>query len=204
MAYNNSIPQPTDRIKASQNDILNNFAAIDTVVSVDHVTFDDPSGNQGKHNTVSLPNYDGAAASPTAAADEIKLFTKAVSGITQLFVLPETGDTSTAERNITYANRTAKGETMLPSGIRLQWGNDQTPAGGTVNVTYPSAFTSVFGIYLTVEVSAGGDPLAPDDAFVRVYQFGVADFDVTAWDYSGALGARQPAATFFRWFAVGI
>ena len=209
MAYSNNIPQPTDRIKSSQNDILQNFISISTLIGIDHVNFDAASGNQGKHNVVSMPNFVGGAASPVAGANEIKLFTKVVGApaVTQIFVLPSTGEANAldrSERNITFANRTAKGETKLPSGIRLQWGNDQTPAGGLINVAFPSAFATVFGIYLTVEVSVGGTPADAGDGFVRVYQFGVADFDVSGWNYGGALGARQTAALFFRWFAVGI
>ncbi len=48
MSYQNNIPQPTDALSQSQSDILNNFAAIQTLIDVDHVDF--ANINQGKHN----------------------------------------------------------------------------------------------------------------------------------------------------------
>jgi len=201
MAYNKDIPQPTDRIKASQNDILQNFQSINTVVSVDHVTFDAASGNQGKHNTVSMPNYVGGAASPVAVADEIKLFTKAVAGVTQLFVLPEAGDTLLPERNITGATRGFIGETTLPSGIKLKWGNDSTVAG-LLTVTFASTFTELYNLQLSISTVGGTNATGIEDVAIRSYQIGNADFKVVTYRVSlFASGTRQ--ASPFQWFAIG-
>jgi hypothetical protein len=64
MPYNANIPQATDQISDSQNDILQNFESILTLVDVNHVTFDDP--NQGKHFLVEMPQQAGPAFAPPA------------------------------------------------------------------------------------------------------------------------------------------
>ena len=99
MAYSNNIPQPTDRIKASQNDILQNFISISTLIGIDHVNFDAASGNQGKHNVVSMPNFVGGAASPVAVADEIKLFAKYLKISKNYFEFGSGGSTLYAIQN---------------------------------------------------------------------------------------------------------
>ncbi len=202
MAYSNNIPQPTDRIKASQNDILQNFISISTLIGIDHVNFDAASGNQGKHNVVSMPNFVGGAASPVAVANEIKLFAKADGGgITQLFVLPESGDTLLPERNITGATRGFTGETTLPSGIKLKWGNNSTVAG-LLTVTFASPFTELYNLQLSISTVGGTNATGTQDVAIRSYEIGNVDFKVVTYRVSlFASGTRQ--ASPFQWYAIG-
>ena len=69
MAYQNNIPQASDQINKSQADILNNFAAIQTLIDANHVGFANPT-NQGKHNFVSLPLTSSSPAAPAFLATE--------------------------------------------------------------------------------------------------------------------------------------
>ena len=71
MAYNNAIPQANQPLNTSQADILANFAAIKTLVDINHVTFDIP--DQGKHKHVSFPLQ---SAAPVFAANETGLYNK--------------------------------------------------------------------------------------------------------------------------------
>lgn len=203
MAYNNNIPQPTDIPSASQNDLLQNFISIDTLITVDHVTFDDASGNQGKHNVVSMPNYVGGAASPVAAADEIKLFTKAdSSGITQLFLLPESGDALTAERNISGATRANTGECTLPSGIKIKWGRESTAANGLLTKVFATAFTSIFTIQVSVASQSISNARAADSA-IRVYEFDTASFKAVGFALDGLTNPGTRRVVGFHWMAIG-
>ncbi len=201
MAYSKDIPQPTDEIDASQNDLLENFRSISTLIGIDHVNFDAPSGNQGKHNTVSMPNFVGVAASPVAVADEIKLFAKADGGgITQLFVLPEAGDTLLPERNITGATRTNTGETILPSGIEIKWGRASTNGIGESTVVFATAFpTSIFTVY-AVNSQPAGTVADGEDGFLRVYTFITTQFQVRSYSSPSAAKANFP----YTWFAIGV
>lgn len=73
MVYNNAIPQPGDNLSASQSQILNNFAQLNTSFGIDHYPFTDNTVNLGKHNQVSQPPIDPLA-HPATAAGEIKLY----------------------------------------------------------------------------------------------------------------------------------
>jgi hypothetical protein len=53
MAYNNSIPLPTDWISASQPQIKDNFTALDTFFAVNHITYSAGSDN-GEHTKVTF------------------------------------------------------------------------------------------------------------------------------------------------------
>ena len=69
MAYQNNIPQPTQRLKDSQGDLLANFQALQTFLEVNHVTFG--SGDEGKHKWVSFPTQGSA---PSFAGGEEGLY----------------------------------------------------------------------------------------------------------------------------------
>jgi len=55
MAFNANIPQPTDRLSTSQQDLLNNNSALNTVFGIDHYPFDNATANSGFHNVVTQP-----------------------------------------------------------------------------------------------------------------------------------------------------
>jgi hypothetical protein len=72
-AYNPNIPQPTDFLSNSQQDMLNNFSQANTTMGVDHYSFDDATANNGKHNKVTTPIITGAA-HPVTAVNEPKFY----------------------------------------------------------------------------------------------------------------------------------
>lgn len=73
MVYNANIPQPGDILSDSQNDLLNNFAQLNTSFGIDHYPFTDNSVNLGEHNQVTQPQIIGAA-HPATAAGQCKLY----------------------------------------------------------------------------------------------------------------------------------
>jgi len=145
MAYNDSIPQPTDKIKDSQNDILQNFQAIKSAFDIDHVTFD--LANEGKHNQTTFPEL-GAA--PTTLANERAVYAKQSTLTTQaeLFTRRESNGT---EVEFTARLGATPGWTILPSGIILKWG--ASTANGSTTLVLPVAATiPVFTTIFTVQV----------------------------------------------------
>lgn len=135
MAYTNNVPQANQRIKDTQSPILNNFAAIQTVVAVNHVTFDDPSGDQGKHKFVTFPRQ---AADPATGLTEINLYSKlnATSARSELYISNGAG----AIFPFTIAAGPVNAAwTYLPSGVILKYG---TIAAGPIN---PSTFANGAG-----------------------------------------------------------
>jgi hypothetical protein len=69
VTWQTNIPQATDLISVSQNDLLQNFQAVDAAWNINHDDFN--SATQGKHKFVEMPNQ---GADPGGAAAEFTLF----------------------------------------------------------------------------------------------------------------------------------
>ena len=153
MAYNNNIPQATDLISQSQSAILNNFAAIATVVEQDHEAFN--SANEGKHKQAVFPVQ---AAAPTTGASEVGLYSKtsAVTGNSELVYVPESAGT---EVEFTAATKATAGWAILPSGIMMKWGTGSVGNNSSATATYDSAkaFTTVYSAQVTMTGASGQD-----------------------------------------------
>ena len=197
MAYNSAIPAATDRLIDSQAALLANFAAIKTLIDVNHVTFDDASGNQGKHAYVSLPEQ---AASPTTAADEVAIFSRlsTLTATSELAIRKE-GNGDVVE--FTSCKASGCGWARLPSGILLKWGNSS--ANGSTTITFPvaadtPAFTTIFSINLTTWYENTSD----GDGFVRLGKF------AAPWTTFKAYGSKRTSTTnklvSFQYLAIGI
>lgn len=70
-SYNPNIPQPSDFLSDSQQDILDNFIQSNVSFGVNHYNFSDGSANNGKHNKVTTPLIVGSAHPATAANEPI-------------------------------------------------------------------------------------------------------------------------------------
>lgn len=133
MAYNSDIPEASDDPSQSQGQILANFQALNTFLSVNHVALND--GDQGKHKFVQMPEQGSA---PATAANEGALYTKAVSGVTQLFFREES---SGSERQLTSSFSAATNGTLtIPGGLLIQWG-----LASAVNTSSNINFNTAFG-----------------------------------------------------------
>lgn len=73
MAYNDAIPQAANKLLTDQQNMLANFASLQSTFLVDHYGFNTPSvaGDIGKHKTMTTP---AQGAAPSAAADEPVMF----------------------------------------------------------------------------------------------------------------------------------
>lgn len=127
--YNASIPQPSNKLRNSQSDLLGNFTAINDFVSEDHVGFN--VANIGKHNKVTFPVQ---AAAPAFAAGENGIYNKLFNTGTnptnknELYVHKQRNAT-TAEIPFTASSLSntnpltlGKGWSYLPSGFLFVWG----------------------------------------------------------------------------------
>lgn len=193
MAYQQNIPQPTDKMKDSQNDILGNFQAIKTGFDINHYAFD--SSNEGKHMYVSLPEQ---SAGPTTAANEVAIYSKesTLTTVAELFVRKESsGD----EIEFTSSLQAADGWSYLPSGILIKWGDETTIGASTI--TFPTAatipaFTAIYAILLTVVSAGAGD----DDLAIRLVSKTTTTFDV----YGSNRSTTGAASVIFHYLAIGI
>ena len=162
-AYQANIPQASQRIKDSQADLLANFAAIKTLIDVNHDTFG--STTEGKHKWVTMPTQ-GAA--PATLLGETALYTKtsALTALPELFFRSQSSGT---ELGVTEAKLTAHmpGWAKLPCGLIMQWGGGNVVSTGTTlayPITFPTDYIVTFistanvaGAYAyTVTVSTTG------------------------------------------------
>ena len=168
MAYTNSIPNATDRPSDSQPLIKANFQSIYTVNGINHVQFDDPSGDQGKHKYVSFPLQ---SASPTTATTEVALFsrTSTLTGLVELAIRKQSDGTVT---ELTSALKATDGWTILPSGLLLKWGLGTSTTGGLVTFTWNTGATiPVFSSVFHVQVSPSNTSTGDINAVTRIVDF---------------------------------
>jgi hypothetical protein len=81
MAFNPAIPAANDQLSQSQTDIQGNFAAINTLVGINHIDFG--ATGAGKHLYLQMPEH----AAPATAIDEAGLYANVgvTSAVTELF-----------------------------------------------------------------------------------------------------------------------
>jgi hypothetical protein len=168
--YNANIPQPTDQISQSQDQILQNFQSIQNLIDVNHVDF--ASGDQGKHKWVTMPVQGAIPPSGSGfASGEIGLYnaTNATTTVSELYInktdqvtvvqVPSTA--STLSINSAPAMNAGMW-TYLPSGILLKSGSS-TGVNGLVTVTIPTgvgvspAFTQILSIIVCPYFEESGD-----------------------------------------------
>ena len=147
MAYNAAIPTANQRIKDSQQPIQDNFAAIQTLINVNHGTFGSP--DQGKHIFVTFPRQ-GAA--PATGLTDVALYS---------ILGPSSGNTELAFRNqnngtssiFTEAKKQQNGWTRLPSGILMAWGTATCSPTISINFALYNGvvFTTVYSVNASVQ-----------------------------------------------------
>jgi len=192
MAYNATIPKPTDALQDSQGDILDNFAAIKLFVDVDHKTFGD--ANQGAHAKVTLPDF-AAAATFTGTNAGIYAQTSTLTTKNELYshVTGRTDVPFTAS----YGDETAtQGWAYLPSGILLKWGTaSKTGLAQSVffekNVGVIPEFTEIYNVQ--VSTFTVGDFFAWHQSYTTI------GFTVNCTERSTA----GTATVGFEYFAIG-
>ena len=199
MAYNEAIPQSTDLLSQSQADIQTNFAAIKTLVDINHETFD--TADQGKHKHVTLTEQ---GADPTTAANEVAVYAKlsALGGLGAALYIRDEGDGTVT--NFTSAGKAANGWTRLPSGILLKWGSGTTGAGAQafvlpVDATIP-IYTTIYSVTLTPNGDGG---LGLYDYMPYLLSFSAAPDTINVYGSARTVNATR-ANINFRYLVIGI
>jgi len=185
MSYNPNIPQPTDFVSISQNDILNNFTQINTTFDEDHYTFD-AAANNGKHKSVTLP--EGAAIGTDPG--EIALYSKDDGTRPALYLRQENDGTEIQMSGISPSAAT-NGYTFLPGGMLLQWNTSTINPSGSTTINFPTAFS---GTAYSVVVTPLRDSSNTDIVYIKPGTIAAASFQVR----NTAAGITQCC-----WMAVG-
>ena len=153
MAYTIVPVDANEAFSVSQPKITDNFAAINTVISIDHETFD--AVNQGKHKWVKFTEQSDQA----TLSDEMLLYTKDNAGEPNLYLRKESSGTifnmtpSTSGHGVANA---ASGSETLPSGLKLIWGTGTASGAGSVITFADGGFPSYcFNVTATLFGMAG-------------------------------------------------
>lgn len=166
----NSVPQAPQSLGQTQPLIQTNFSVIDAAFSINHVQYNDGSGNQGKHNLVDFPVQSVA---PTFAATDTGLFNKVPAAPFPLTTKQETfihtqhfsgaQDIPMTASILSTSTPTvfSSGWTYLPSGLILKWAANISCTGLQV-VTFPAggnipAFTTCLTVIPQIAQGGAGD-----------------------------------------------
>lgn len=199
MAYKANIPQPTDRISVSQNDLLQNFAALNTTFSFNHITFNALTDN-GKHTVVSLvrqsvaPTVGSYPANPIDGTDgAIYGFNFSVTNRSELYY--KNASTGTAYP-ISAGNRAASGWAFIGGATVMAWGSG-SGSGDVVIVpsgpSYPS-FANVF----SAQVATWMQGTSPSNVLARLKSIDPTGITVFCSNLSGTA-----ASAGFQWVIIG-
>lgn len=195
----NVVPVVGQTLGNSRDLIAANFATINTAFSVNHVQYNDGSGNQGKHNFVQFP-----AAVPTGvtSATEVALYSRngTTSGIPELF-FQRAGGLANTGYTFTEGTNAAQGWTRLPSGLIMKWGSSTAAINAATAVTFVGlgatgpAFTTVYSVQVT-----GTNVPAIDNVCVQVGAITNLGFTV----FPRRIGAGVQPNETYTWTALGV
>lgn len=171
MSYNQNIPQPTQRLKDSQPQLLANFQALYDFLNVNHSIFGTGGSLEGKHKWISFPNQLASPPTgsnflageqglynfiyPTTTKNELYVHKQATLGLTEV---PMTASSLSAG-----GAPSGSGWTYLPSGTLLMW---YPVSAGPNPVNYVTAKPAGFpAINITgVQASIAQNSTTPDVA----------------------------------------
>lgn len=191
-----NVPLSGQTLGNTRVSINTNFNVISDAFEVDHVAYNAPLGQQGKHNKVTMPVQ---GASPTTLANEVALFsqTSTLSTVPEM-ALRRANNGTVIE--FTSSLSAAIGWTRLPSGILLKWGN--SIANGSTVYTFPvaatiPAFSQIFSAQLTPNYGGGTD--TPNGA-VRLQSFSTTSLTV----FGSPRTTAGSQAVAYQYLAIGI
>jgi hypothetical protein len=190
-----NIPQFAQEIKVTQPGILSNFQAINELLSVNHVSFSNPT-DFGKHNFTSL-QY---TTDPTTTSTEMALYAKSstdTNGGELYYRYPNSG---TVVQLTPVSGGSSGGVTngwvSLSSTVTMKWGTATGIITGSNTITFPTG---------------GGIPAYTTTPFV-IFVSPAANytFTTTAYTYiassnnlSFVLSISGTYATSVYWLAIG-
>lgn len=147
LIYTRDIPDGPHNPSNDQGPMKVNTNSTDTLIAVDHYSFNDNNG--GWHKQCTFP----IESAPTTVASQLAIYSKTGSLGTELFMIRDgVGGTETnlTSSKIAAPTVSANGITFLPGGLLIQWGFNAAAASG-VSINFPTPFpNNGFSISVTV------------------------------------------------------
>ena len=135
----NNVPLSSQSLGQTQAPINANFSTIDTSNSVNHVPYNDASGNQGMHFFITLPI--SSFTLPTVSSTQIGMYPLnwSPSGLTEIFIRRSSGTDYPMTGKYFTGSFPTTGYTYLPSGIIQQW-TSQAGVTAAQTISLPLSF----------------------------------------------------------------
>jgi len=205
MAYNANIPQPNDRLKDSQPEILANFQAINTLIGINHATFG--ASDAGKHTYIEfVPQLAAPPIVFPAGENAVYSFLNTLTSQNEIYVnktqqatvvqVPFTASTLSITN---LPSPQSNGWSYLPSGLLIKWGNGQG-TGDDVQSFPVDATTPVFTRVMQVILCTSGGVAGDQDTFVRLK--GMNSTQIQFWAGKRTV-LNSPTLCFFSYLAIG-
>jgi len=205
MAYQKNKPQPTDKLKSSQGDLLGNFQSLYDLLAVNHdvSVFNSPaSGVEGKHKAVTFVEQTG---DPSVGATEVALYTKDFGGDPHIYfknagmnfdlsnvAIGSAGNVSTLSFNLIQQYDAAH-QLIFKTGSTTA---AQVANNTTTLISYPAPFPNeTVHVVVTPFLSSVDTTIVP---VVTVKSFNASGFTV----FLKNLGSSSPAINLM-FFAIG-
>ncbi len=194
MTFSASVPLNSDTpaIFPAQNQ--GNMAVLRAIVARDHQfnntpNASPPTDNTGYHNLINMT----IQAPSGALASTGRLYVKDVAGSIYPFYMDATG---TAQQIAGKFSSATTGYSTLPGGLIMQWGKI-TSTSITAPVLFPTPFTTLFNVQMTITISAGSTTSHSGS----VYVLDGATFLPTGFTWRQV--DRSSDQTGFYWVALG-
>lgn len=195
----NNVPLTGQSLGNSRDQINGNFATINTAFSVNHVQYNDGSGNQGKHFFVAFPT---AVATTPTLMNEVALYSRNgnTSTVPELCFQRQNSGANTGYA-FTEGTNAAQGWTRLPSQLIMKWGSSTAPINSATAVTFTGlgatgpAFSTVYSVQVTSTGVPGNDNICTQVGAITATGFTV---------FPRRIGAGGTSPQPYTWLALGI
>ena len=196
MAYNPSIPAPSDKLTVSQGQIQNNFAALDTIFSQNHFAYTAPT-SAGKHKYVEIVEGTAGGVVPVGlVAGEETLYASVIAGNGEIFYARGAAATGIQLTGPGTPVATSAGTTFLAGGLILKWGTATSVGSANPNssVTFPIAFpNNCFSIQATIQTTSDSRRT------VTIYSKSKTKFEAVTRASDGS----KTGGYDYYWYAIG-
>lgn len=189
--YTTNIPAGGNNPSTDRPNMTENFNSTNGLIAEDHYGFNGANG--GFHKQARMP---ALVSIPTDRIDNCGTIYVKSLGNRQLFYV---NDQTTNEYQLTRVSNTNfatfsanPGWTFLPGGMLMQWGQNTSSSGATINFPFPFT-TSCYSVQCTVTQNT------TNRHFIYVRSFSNSSFVTTQLDSSG-----DAESSTFTWIAIGI
>lgn len=194
--YTSNTPQPGNKISSTQRPIMTNFQAINEIINVNHVGFNDV--NQGKHKFLTLP-FLGSV--PTTTSSQMSIYADATSdgNSAEIFFTYPTAVVGTPLTGLGHLSLPAtSGFAYLAGSVLMKWGTATGITTGPNIITFPISgsiptFTSVAIVQYTP---------ASSYSIPAVGSIGPYITNITATNF--LLNCPTTISSSVYWYAIGL